>query len=72
MFWQYAFSQKSGNALKLATYKVRVVLSTMYLEQKKSEFTFRNSSTVKEKTLVFEKSEQQNYSSIEMVINEYD
>ena len=44
----------------------------MYLEQKKSEFTFRNSSTVKEKTLVFEKSEQQNYSFIEMVINEYD
>ena len=44
----------------------------MYLEQKKSEFTFRNSSTVKEKTLVFEKNEQQNYSSIEMVINEYD
>ena len=27
---------------------------------------------MKEKTLVFEKSEQQNYSSIEMVINEYE
>ena len=33
MFAQYAFPQKNGNVLKHTNPKVRVVLSTMYLEQ---------------------------------------
>ena len=49
----------------------RCVISNVF-RTKESEFTLTNSSTLKEKILGFAKSEQQNYSSIEMVINEYE
>ena len=72
MFAQYAFPQKNGKRLETYKSEGKTCVINNVFRTKQSEFTLTNISTVKEKTLVFEKSEQQNYSFIEMVINEYE
>ena len=59
---------------RLETYKSEgknCVINNVF-RTKQLEFTLTNSSTVKEKILMFEKSEKQNYSSTEIVIDEYE